>query len=80
MATSKDCGCRNHLGAKKQMHKTRDRALEAVLRRHLRHGPHEIYPCPKKEGVWHIRSVNRATSGPAAAGSTASGRRQHSDT
>lgn len=59
MRKPKDCGCRNHLGAKKQMHKSRQRAIDMILRRHLRYGPHEAYECPKKPGVWHIRSLAR---------------------
>lgn len=39
------------------MHKARDKAVEMILKRHLRYGPHEVYECPRKEGVWHVRSL-----------------------
>lgn len=76
----KDCGCRNHLGKKKQMHKTYQSAVDMVLKRHLRYGPHRIYPCPRKEGVWHVKSLNRATSGSVVAATPVSGRRRRKST
>lgn len=56
----KACGCTNHLGKQKVQHYSIEAALEAIMRRHLpRSGglPHTTYPCPRREGVWHVRSV-----------------------
>lgn len=54
-APEKRCLCRNHMGGKKQLYKTRELAMEAILTRHLEHGGHSIYPCPSKLG-FHVRS------------------------
>ena len=54
-----DCGCRNHLGKPKVKFASRDAAIGAIVRRHMAHGPHEPYPCPNMEGVWHVRSLLR---------------------
>lgn len=54
-----DCGCRNHLGKPKVKFSSRDMAVAAIVRRHMKHGPHEPYPCPKMEGVWHVLSLLR---------------------
>jgi hypothetical protein len=55
-----DCGCRNHLGQRKVKHDGKEAALHAILTRHLKHGPHSAYECPKMSGVWHVRSIRRA--------------------
>jgi hypothetical protein len=52
-----DCGCRNHLGKQKVKHASREAAVDTIIRRHLRHGPHEPYECPHMENVWHVRSI-----------------------
>lgn len=49
------CRCRNHLGKPKTQHKSKDAALKAVMRRHVRHGgPFITYPCPTRPGVFHV--------------------------
>lgn len=52
-----DCGCRNHLGKPKVKYPDKDSAMHALLTRHLRFGPHKVYPCPRMDGVFHIRSI-----------------------
>lgn len=52
-----DCGCRNHLGKRKVKFPSEQAALEAILRRHLRYGPHRVYACPNLDGWWHVTSV-----------------------
>lgn len=42
------------------MYADQDAAIDAILDRHISHGPHEIYPCPHLEGVLHIRSIRPA--------------------
>lgn len=54
-----DCGCRNHLGKPKVKFPTRDAAVGAIIRRHMKHGPHEVYDCPNMAGVFHVRSLLR---------------------
>lgn len=54
-APQRTCTCRNHMGGKKQLYKTKELAMEAILTRHLEHGGHSIYPCPAKLG-FHVRS------------------------
>lgn len=52
-----DCGCRNHMGTRKNKYASKELALDFIMARHLRSGiPHEAYPCPRMEDVWHIRS------------------------
>lgn len=52
------CGCRNHRGKPKPMHKGQQRAIEAIL--HQRYdrnmGGAKAYPCPRRPGVWHVAS------------------------
>lgn len=50
------CGCRNHLRKPKQMHKSREAAVTAILTRHIHHGPHKIIECPRQPGVFHVVS------------------------
>jgi hypothetical protein len=52
-----DCGCRNHLGKPKVKHDGRDAAVEMIITRHMKYGPHEPYECPNMKGVWHVRSI-----------------------
>lgn len=59
------CTCRNHMGTKKQLHKTRQDAMNAILKHHLRHGGHSIYPCPSKLG-FHVRSQKLRVVGRSA--------------
>lgn len=55
-----DCGCRNHMGTKKNKYPTREAALDFIIKRHLKTGtPHEMYSCPRMAGVWHIRSKRK---------------------
>lgn len=64
-----DCGCRNHLGKPKVKYPTRDAALTAVMSRHVKHGPHRMYECPRMAGVFHVASVRQTRSNnPPAAG------------
>lgn len=51
-----DCGCKNHLGKRKVKYPSHDLALTTLIDRHLKHGPHHVYPCPNMGGVWHIAS------------------------
>ena len=54
------CQCRNHLGRPKTQHKSKDAALAAILRRHLRHaGACTTYPCPTKTGVFHVATKRK---------------------
>lgn len=56
------CGCRNARGGRKVEHATREAAVKAMAaRRYTKPGspPHEVYPCPKGTGRWHIRTVHR---------------------
>lgn len=56
------CGCRNGRGRPKAQHKSREAAVEqAMTPRYLKRGGpgHEPYPCPKIEGVWHLRTTKR---------------------
>lgn len=56
----KHCGCRNHRGTPKGMHKSRENALAQVLTPRYMNGlPHEVYPCPRKDGVFHIRTKKK---------------------
>lgn len=50
------CTCRNHMGSKKIKHRSREAAVAAILKRHLHHGGHSVYPCPKEPGIFHVRS------------------------
>lgn len=57
--THTGCTCRNHLGRPKQQHKSKQAALDAILRQHLRHGgTFEAYRCPSSDR-WHVRTVRR---------------------
>ena len=53
------CGCVNHLGKPKIQHASKEAAVEMILRRYMKHGAHEVYPCPNKEGVFHVRSIRQ---------------------
>lgn len=55
------CGCRNHMGKEKIMHKSQEAAMAMILSRHIKHGPHEVYRCPKNPNVWHVRRTKRKT-------------------
>lgn len=57
-----DCGCRNHLGNPKIKYPDQAAALDAILRRHLHHGPHTIYRCPHMPHVLHITSATRRSA------------------
>lgn len=50
------CRCTNHMGSRKQLYKSREDAAAAIVRRHLSHGEHRIYPCPTEAGRFHITS------------------------
>lgn len=55
-----DCGCRNHLKKRKVKYPSREKAIDAILSRHMRYGvPHEAYRCPRMEGWWHVRSLRQ---------------------
>lgn len=55
------CGCTNARGGPKNQHKTREAALAVAMSpKMLRTGlPHSVYPCPKIEGVWHVRTERK---------------------
>lgn len=52
----KKCTCTNHMGSKKQVFSSREIALQQIVRRHMSHGSHRVYPCPTEEGKFHITS------------------------
>ena len=53
------CNCHNHLGGRKQMFKTKDGALRAIIRNHMRHGnTYTAYRCPTSE-YWHVTSADQ---------------------
>ena len=50
------CTCRNHLGKPKQQHRSRDQAISAIVRRHMRRGgTFRAYRCPTSP-KWHVTS------------------------
>lgn len=50
------CVCTNHLGGPKQQFKTRDGAINAILKNHLWTGKgYAVYPCPTSDR-FHVRS------------------------
>lgn len=50
------CGCTNHLGFPKKPHPSRSAALAWILD-HLQHAVSlSYYRCPRRPGVWHVRS------------------------
>jgi hypothetical protein len=51
------CGCRNHLGKPKQMHKSKAAAIKQILHTHLKHGAHEVVECKQVKGIYHVRSL-----------------------
>lgn len=55
------CGCRNGRGRPKNQHKSREAAVEqAMTPRYLKTGlGHTPYPCPKVDGVWHLRTERK---------------------
>lgn len=62
------CGCKNGRGGAKVEHATRQAAVLAMLgRRYTKPGspPHEVYPCPKHTGKWHIRTVRKRRARPS---------------
>lgn len=56
MSKTPHCGCRNHLKNPKQMYEDAQDAIHAIVTRHIDHGAHEIYSCPKVEGIYHVQS------------------------
>jgi hypothetical protein len=53
------CECRNHMGAAKKLHKTREAAVMWAIRdapRALSGMRFEPYACPTRDG-WHIRTA-----------------------
>lgn len=50
------CRCTNHMGTRKVAFISQENAAAAILRKHLTHGQHRIYPCPTEEGRFHITS------------------------
>jgi hypothetical protein len=63
-STKVRCRCTNHMGTQKVLFKSREAAVEALMRRHLRHGTHRIYPCPTVEGRFHITSKKERVHDP----------------
>lgn len=54
------CGCRNHLGKPKVKYRTRDAALDAIMRRYSRLAvAASAYPCPHGFGCFHVRTEKR---------------------
>lgn len=50
------CHCVNHMGTRKQKYHTREAAVAAILKRHLRYGGHGVYECKTEPGIFHVRS------------------------
>lgn len=54
------CTCRNHLGKPKSQHRSREAAITAIIRRHMRHGGGFIaYPCPTRPGTFHVATERK---------------------
>lgn len=54
------CSCTNHMGTKKMRYRSRDEALEVILRDYLEAGTaYSVYECPTS-GLFHITSNVRA--------------------
>lgn len=53
------CRCKNHNGGEKQRYGSNAEAVEAIITRHMKFGPHEAYECHKIKGNWHVRSTGR---------------------
>lgn len=59
---AKACGCLNHKGHQKQMHKSRDAAIHQLMQARYGDGlAYTIYECPKVPGVFHVHTARPAT-------------------